>query len=280
MNREFLFTAHDFQRVRELIHQHAGIALSESKRELVYSRLSRRLRATGAQSFKEYLKILDSGDEGEWEAFANSLTTNLTAFFREPHHFEILADILRKQDSREEFVLWCAACSTGEEPYSMAMTAAEAFGSLRPPVTIIATDIDTHVLETARTGVYPLEQVKKLGTERMERFFLKGTGAHSGYAKVRPDLKNIVSFRRLNLLDKQWPIREPLDAIFCRNVMIYFDRQTQLVILKRFATLLHPSGLLFAGHSENLFHADKWFRSRGKTVYELASNCSWQTVST
>jgi len=270
-SREFHFTAQDFQRVRKLIHEHAGISLADSKQELVYSRLSRRLRATGTLTFADYLKRLEQNDEQEWEAFANSLTTNLTAFFREEHHFPLLAEHLRRQDGRHPIVLWCSASSTGEEAYSMAMTAVDAFDSFTPPVTIIATDLDTNVLETARKGVYPIEQVEKLGEDRVKRFFLCGTGSHAGLAKVRPELQSLITFRKLNLLDERWPIRDPLAAIFCRNVMIYFDKETQLAILKRFAPLLNSDGLLFAGHSENFFHAEDYFRPRGKTVYELAS---------
>ncbi|TNC99790.1 MAG: chemotaxis protein methyltransferase CheR [Gallionellaceae bacterium] len=269
-SREFHFTTQDFQRIRKLIHEHAGISLADSKQELVYSRLSRRLRATGIPTFADYLKRLEQNDEQEWEAFANSLTTNLTAFFREEHHFPILAEHLRKQDGKHPIVLWCSASSTGEEAYSMAMTAVDAFDSFDPPVTIIATDLDTNVLETARKGMYPIEQVEKLGADRLKRFFLCGTGVNTGFAKVRPELQRLITFRKLNLLDEQWPIRDPLDAIFCRNVMIYFDKETQLAILKKFAPLLHSDGLMFAGHSENFFHADDYFRPRGKTVYELS----------
>ena len=269
--REFHFTTRDFQRVRELIHSHAGISLSDSKQELVYSRLSRRLRDTGLRTFAEYLQLLESDDEAEWEAFTNSLTTNLTAFFREPHHFPVLAEHIRQRHGKEPIVLWCSACSTGEEAYSMAMTAVEAFNSLTPPVTIIATDLDTRVLETARAGSYPLKLVEKLAPERVKRFFLQGDGAQSGYVRVRQELRNMITFRQLNLLHDGWPIRAPLDAIFCRNVMIYFDKPTQLKILGKFAPLLRKDGLLFAGHSENLYYAADYFKPRGKTVYELAT---------
>ncbi len=268
--REFRFTATDFERVRKLIYDHAGISLSDSKHELVYSRLSRRLRATGAHTFAEYLKLLESNNEAEWEAFTNSLTTNLTSFFREPYHFPILAEHMRKHQGREPVKLWCAAASTGEEAYSMAMTAVDAFCSFTPPVTIIATDLDTHVLEEARAGVYPEERVSKLDPALVKRFFQRGTGSQTGHVRVRQELCDLITFRKLNLLDDAWPIRAPLDAIFCRNVMIYFDKPTQLGILKKFAPLLHSEGLLFAGHSENFFHAEDYFRLRGKTVYELA----------
>ena len=269
-SREFHFTTQDFQRVKKMIYDHAGISLSDSKQELVYSRLSRRLRATGIQTFGAYLKLLEQNDEQEWEAFTNSLTTNLTSFFREHHHFPLLAEQLKKIGHAHPIVLWCSASSTGEEPYSMAMTAVDAFNSFTPPVKIIATDLDTNVLDTARKGVYAMERVEKLDKELIKRFFLRGTGEQSGFVKVRPELQNMITFRKLNLLDAAWPLRDKVDAIFCRNVMIYFDKETQLAILKKMAPHLRSEGLLYAGHSENFYHAEAWFRLRGKTVYELS----------
>jgi chemotaxis protein methyltransferase CheR len=268
--REFKFTAQNFKRVQKLIYDHAGISLSESKQELVYSRLSRRLRITGINSFDEYLGLLEKNDAAEWEAFTNALTTNLTSFFRESHHFPLLAEQMRKHRGGEAFSIWCSAASTGEEPYSLAMTAVDAFGSFTPPVTIVATDIDSNVLETAKEGVYPLARVDKLDPELIKRFFLRGTGKQEGYVRVRKELRDMITFRQLNLLDNSWPLRPPLDVIFCRNVMIYFDKPTQLEILKKFVPLLGKDGLMYAGHSESFYHADAFFKLRGKTVYELA----------
>ncbi|WP_034348920.1 CheR family methyltransferase [Noviherbaspirillum massiliense] len=268
-SKEFEFTTRDFERVRGLIYQRAGIALADSKREMVYSRIARRLRATGLRSFQEYLDQLEQrGEDAEWEAFTNALTTNLTSFFREEHHFPILAGHVRQR--REPIHIWCAASSTGEEPYSIAMTLCEAFNTLTPPAQVIATDIDTNVLATAEAGVYPMERLDKLAPERARRFFLKGKGRHEGYAKVRPELRDMISFRQLNLLSGQWPVRGPFDAIFCRNVMIYFDKPTQARILERFVPLMKPDGLLFAGHSENFSYVSDAFRLKGKTVYQLA----------
>ena len=274
--REFNFTAKDFKRVQKLIYDHAGISLSESKQELVYSRLSRRLRATGIRSFEEYLSLLEHNDETEWEAFTNALTTNLTSFFREAHHFPILADQMRKHKGNEPFSIWCSAASTGEEPYSIAMTAVDAFGTFTPPVTIIATDLDTNVLETAKAGIYPFARVDKLDPDLIKRFFQRGTGRQEGYVRVRKELRDLITFRQLNLLDSGWPIRPPLDVIFCRNVMIYFDKPTQLEILKNFVPLLRSNGLMYAGHSESFYHAEAYFKLRGKTVYELASTVKAQ----
>lgn len=268
--REFDFTRSDFERVRRLIFDHAGISLNESKQEMVYSRLSRRLRATGIGNFDDYFALLEDRSGPEWEAFVNSLTTNLTSFFREPHHFPILAEHALKHRGDHVISLWCCAASTGEEPYSIAMTMVDAFGSFTPPVSIIASDIDTNVLAKAEAGIYPIERIEKLPAEMVKRFFLKGTGSQAGYVRVRPELRALITFRQINLLAGNWPVRGPLDAIFCRNVMIYFDKETQLKILQRFVPLLQPDGLLFAGHSESFHHATHLFKLRGKTTYELA----------
>lgn len=274
--KEFDFTRRDFERVRALIHQRAGISLADSKQEMVYSRLARRLRATGIQSFVRYLDDLEGGRmEREWESFTNALTTNLTSFFREAHHFPLLLDhlvALRKRDGARSpgpLTIWCSAASTGEEPYSIAMTACEAFNTLTPPVQIVATDIDTNVLATAANGVYPMERIEKLAPERLRRFFLRGKGAHEGMVRIRPELRALVTFRQLNLLADGWPVEGQFDAIFCRNVMIYFDKPTQRKILTRFVPLMKPHALLFAGHSENFLYVSDALRLRGKTVYEL-----------
>lgn len=267
--REFAFSDADFDRVRKMIHQHAGISLSPVKRDMVYSRLVRRLRATGQTGFAAYLDHLDRGDEAEWERFVNALTTNLTSFFREAHHFPIFADHLRKIGPSRPIRVWCSAASTGEEPYSIAMTVLETFGSAGN-VSIVASDLDTNVLATAERGVYAQDRVEKLEPERLKRFFLKGTGSQEGFVSVRPELKAIIKFQRINLLDATWPVRGPLDVIFCRNVMIYFDKATQYKILSKFAPLMQDDGLMFAGHSESFLHAADLFKSLGKTVYALA----------
>ncbi len=266
-DREFAFSPADFERVRALIYKHAGISLSPVKQDMVYSRLARRLRARGDRTFAEYLDRAER-EPDEWETFVNSLTTNLTSFFREAHHFDILAERLKKHAGRGPVRIWCSAASTGEEPYSLAITACEAFNTLTPPVQIIATDIDTNVLATAEKGVYGMDRVDRLSKERMQRFFLKGTGGQAGFARVRPELQRLIEFKRINLLDKTWSVQGPFDVMFCRNVMIYFDKPTQHEILKRFMPMLKPEGLLFAGHSESFLHAADIFRSLGRTVYE------------
>ena len=269
--REYAFTQADFERIRKLIYNHAGISLSVAKQNMVYSRLARRLRVNGLTSFHEYLNFLERGNPEEWEAFTNALTTNLTAFFREQHHFPILEKHIEKRKNHNKIQLWCSASSTGEEPYSMAMSMVQAFKTFSPPVHILATDLDTNVLAKAQLGIYSLDKLEKIPKEKLKQFFLKGKGGHAGTARVRPELRNMITFRQLNLLDESWPIRGPFDAIFCRNVMIYFDKLTQYKILKKFVPLLAPDGLLFAGHSESFQHAVDLFKLREKTVYELAN---------
>jgi chemotaxis protein methyltransferase CheR len=266
--KEFDFSRADFARVQKIIYRTAGIALADTKHEMVYSRLARRLRATGISSFQDYLDYLEAtNDPVEWEAFTNALTTNLTSFFRESHHFPILAEHVKK--SKKPLSIWCSASSTGEEPYSIAITVCEALNTLSPPVEIIATDIDTNVLATASAGVYPFDRVEKLSQERLKRFFLKGTGDNLGKVRVRKELRDLITFKQLNLLGDQWPVSGPFDVIFCRNVMIYFDKPTQGKILEKFAPLMRQDGLLFAGHSENFLYATNAFKLLGKTVYEL-----------
>jgi len=268
MERDFEFTRSDFESVRALIYQHAGNTLGDSKRQLVYSRLSRRLRALDLQRFSEYIALLVPGCE-EWESFTNALTTNLTAFFREHYHFPLLKNHVRSI-ARRPLHIWSAAASTGEEPYSIAISVAEAFGTLTPPVRILASDLDTQVLETARAGIYPLERLEKLPLEQKKAFFRKGSNDQAGYAKVKSELQNLIHFRQLNLLDPSWHIDHKFDAIFCRNVMIYFDKPTQRKLIERFLQFLQPEGLFFAGHSESFFHATDLIAPIGKTVYRSA----------
>jgi chemotaxis protein methyltransferase CheR len=271
-DREFDFTAADFERVRKLIYEHAGISLSPTKQDMVYSRLARRLRETNKKTFGDYLVLLERGDKAEWEKFVNSLTTNLTAFFREPHHFPILAEHLKKLQGKTSIKIWCSAASTGEEPYSIAMTVAETFNSFTTPVSIVASDLDTNVLAIAAKGAYSADRVDKLSSERLNRFFTKtGAGLDTTYT-VKPELRRMVSFQRLNLLEPNWSVRGPFDVLFCRNVMIYFDKPTQHKILTRFAPLMCENAILLAGHSESFLHSADIFRSQGKTVYTLASS--------
>lgn len=278
--REFHYTVEDFERVCKLIYGHAGISLGPHKQDMVYSRLARRLRAHGMQNFGEYLSFLESDEGPEWEAFVNALTTNLTSFFREEHHFPIFAEHIQKHSRGHPVTVWCAAASTGEEPYSMAMTMVDLFGTYTPPVKILATDLDTNVLTKAEAGVYPMARLDKMPEDMVKRFFLKGAGKWEDHVKVRKELRDMITFRQLNLLDEQWPLHGPFDAVFCRNVMIYFDKPTQRGILEKFVPLMHPHALLFAGHSESFYHATDLFKLRGKTVYELTAEAQQQRKST
>ncbi|MCL4758933.1 MAG: chemotaxis protein CheR [Rhodocyclaceae bacterium] len=268
-DREFEFSEADFERIRKLIYEHAGIALPAAKHDMVYSRLTRRLRACGDTSFSQYLARLDR-DRNEWEAFVNSLTTNLTSFFRESHHFDILAERLKKIGSGRTITIWCCAASTGEEPYSLAMTACDAFRTLSPPVRIVASDVNTTVLAHGQRGEYGADRVEKLRAEQIQQYFVRTSGVGQEGYRVRPELQRLITFRRINLLEQAWPVQGPLDAIFCRNVMIYFDKPTQYTILKRFVPLLRPDGAMFAGHSESFIHAADLFRPLGRTVYQRA----------
>ena len=268
MTQRLALSDSQFRRICQLIYQRAGIVLADHKRDMVYNRLVRRLRVLGIADFGHYLSLLEADQNSpEWQAFINSLTTNLTAFFREGHHFPVLAEHARRRQC--EYRVWSAAASTGEEPYSIAITLADTLGLVPGRWRVFASDIDTDVLEKARNGIYRLEELKTLSPLQRQRYFLRGTGPHQGLVRVRQELVNFVDFSSLNLLDRQYAVPGPFDAIFCRNVMIYFDKTTQQEILRRFVPLLKPDGLLFAGHSENFSHLVRNFTLRGQTVYAL-----------
>jgi len=269
VDQEFSFSDADFQRVRELIYQRAGISLNAGKQAMVYSRLSRRLRETSHRTFAGYLQWLQANSgpsgEAEWQEFVNCLTTNLTSFFREDHHFHALVDDLRERQGRA-LRIWCSAASTGEEPYSIAMTVAEALGS-QTKVQIVASDIDTKVLATAQRGVYDAE-ARGLSAERLARHFMRGKGGNAGFIRIKPELAKVIEFRPFNLMGRNWSLGEPFDIIFCRNVMIYFDAPTQRQVLQQMHGVLKPGGLLYVGHSENFTESRDLFHLRGKTIYQ------------
>ena len=265
-SREFAWTPADFTRIQQLIYRHAGISLHDGKQAMVYSRIARRLRDTGHASFRSYLDWLEQhGSADEWQEFVNALTTNLTSFFRENHHFVELARLLKEGGAGHEWKVWCSAASTGEEPYSIAITLADALG-LNGRFRIWASDIDTKVLQTAQRGVYKAD-AKGLSQERLQRFFLRGKGANSGLMRVKPELQKHLRFQTVNLI-QELPLRDPFDVVFCRNVMIYFDAATQRQVLERIHRVMKPGGMLFVGHAENFSDARNLFALRGKTVYE------------
>ncbi|NHR03954.1 chemotaxis protein CheR [Chromobacterium haemolyticum] len=265
--REFAFSDADFERIRKLIYKEAGISLNPSKKDMVYGRLVRRIRELKLPGFAAYVDFLESiSGKREFEQFVNALTTNLTFFFREEHHFPLLAEHLKKKATAGgELAIWCAASSTGEEPYSLAITALEAVPGAR--ISVLATDLDTSVLETGRKGIYAADKVARLPPGYAAKYFDKQP---DGSFQAKAQLRNLITFQRLNLVESNWSVKRQFDAIFCRNVMIYFDRDTQFGVLKRFAPLLKPDGLLFVGHSENFYFASDYFHLRGKTVYEHA----------
>ena len=269
-DQEFTLSLGDFTRIRQLIYQRAGISLHEGKQAMVYSRLSRRLRETRHLSFAAYLQWLEQARgadaEAEWQEFVNCLTTNLTAFFREPHHFDALEHDLRAR-ACGPIRLWCNAASTGEEPYSLAMTALETLGA-SAQIKLVCSDIDTKVLATAERGVYATD-ARGLSPERMKRHFMRGSGANAGFMRVKPELSRLIEFRSFNLMSANWAaLGNPFDIVFCRNVMIYFDGLTQRKVLEGMHRSLKPGGLLYVGHSENFTEARDLFRLRGKTIYE------------
>ena len=212
--REFTWTSADFGRVQALIYKHAGISLHDGKHAMVYSRLSRRLRETGHESFDDYLTWLEKqGDAREWQEFVNALTTNLTAFFREQHHFDILAQHLKSKPASTPWRVWCNAASTGEEPYSIVVTALEALGS-GANFKLVASDIDSKVLNTASNGVYRMENVKNMSQERLHRFFMRGKASNAGMVRVKPELRRMIDFMQVNLIRDDWPFKEPFDIVF------------------------------------------------------------------
>ncbi len=271
--RDFDFTDRDFEKVRNLVKSHTGISLSSAKKDMVYSRLSRRLRNLGIDKFSDYCNLVEGGDDAELIKFTNAITTNLTAFFREDHHFQYLTktlvpELIRKNQLDRRIRIWSAGCSTGEEPYSLAIAMKESMPSNETwDLKILATDLDSDVLQKARNGVYSSDRINGLSNNRKKRWFLNGKGGNEGTVRVRPELQEIITFKQLNLL-QEWPTKGPFDFIFCRNVVIYFDKDTQKVLFDRYANVLKNDAHLFIGHSESLFKVSDRFKLLGQTIYK------------
>ncbi|KUJ74856.1 chemotaxis protein CheR [Thiomicrospira sp. XS5] len=268
--REFDFTEKDFLRVKKVVYDFAGIDLNDSKKNLVYNRLAKRIRFLDMNSFSAYLDYVEEQGEAEFVHLINAITTNLTFFFRENHHFEYLANqvipmLLEKNKASKKIRIWSAGCSTGEEPYSIAIVLKEAVPS-GWDARVLATDLDTNVVQTGQTGVYKIDRLKGVSDERKKRWFLKGSGAREGYVRVKPELQQIIDFGQINLMN-EWPIRDAVDVIFCRNVVIYFDKETQARLFDRYANLLPDNGHLFIGHSESLYKVCDRFELLGQTIY-------------
>lgn len=268
--REFAYTRADFDRLRQLSRDYSGIQVSDDKFDMFYSRLVKRLRALGLSSFRSYADYLCAHPDREFTEFINSVTTNLTAFFRENHHFAFLAkqaipQICKPSVGRKTLSVWSAGCSTGEEPYSLAMTLQEHLPA-DWRFQILATDLDTQVLRTAAAGIYPLDAAASVGERRLKQWFQKGVGRQDRRVRIKAALRETIEFRQLNLM-REWPELSGFDLIFCRNVLIYFDRTTKETLAKRYWQALRPGGYLFIGHSESLHQLDTGFEALGQTVY-------------
>ncbi len=269
--REFRFTVDDFNFLRKLSNQHSGIQVPDERFDMFYSRLSKRVRKLGLNDFKEYCQYLKDYPEHQFTEFINSITTNLTAFFREIHHFDYLRDVvipevLKRNKNTKQIRVWSAGCSTGEEPYTLAMTLLDNV----PPdwdIKILATDLDTNVLQTAMDGVYSEERVTDLSEQVLKRWFMRGTGAQGGLVRVRPQLQKIIQFKKLNLM-QDWPMKCQFDFIFCRNVLIYFDRDTKALLASKYAKMLASRSWLFIGHSESLNQLSNEFDLVATTTYK------------
>jgi chemotaxis protein methyltransferase CheR len=268
----------EFQIFRTLVTSHSGIALGPHKRALLQARLGRRLRTLGLATFADYHRLLIEHDpQGEeLVRFINAVTTNKTHFYREAHHFAYLAKrwapavVGRASRGGEHAVrIWSAGCSTGEEPYTIAMTVADALPHAGGwTVRILASDIDTEVLKRGAAGIYSIEAAGAIPPAALKRHFLRGTGTSTGLMRVRPALRSLVTFRRINLLEAPWPLGASFDVIFCRNVLIYFDRPTQQRVVERLATCLKDDGVLVLGHSEGILGMTNGLRHVGHTIYQ------------
>jgi chemotaxis protein methyltransferase CheR len=270
-DREFEFTPKDFEFIRDLVGERTGIVLSDHKLDMVYGRLSRRLRKLNIGKFADYLHILKQDDESELVEFTNALTTNLTSFFREPHHFDFLKKealpYFLKQRDKRRLRVWSAGCSTGEEPYTIAMTLHEAVPHITNwDVKILATDLDSNVVDKGKSGIYEESRLNGVTPERIKKWFRKGRGSQVDNVKVSPELQELIAFKQLNLMH-DWPVRGPFDVIFCRNVVIYFSKDTQRILFNRFADVLADDGYLIVGHSESLHKVTERFQLIGKTIY-------------
>jgi len=275
-SREFEFSDANFERIRQFVSEHTGIVLTDKKKDMVYGRLSKRIRKGGFGSFEAFIDALDAGDEEQQDFMINAITTNLTAFFRENHHFEYLAEsvipeLVAKKGHNKRLRIWSAGCSTGEEPYSIAMTLKESLPNFDDwDIKILATDLDANVVAHGKAGIYREDRITGLPDERIKRWFRRGRGEQSDMVKVSSELQEMISFKRLNLLH-EWPMNGPFDFMFCRNVVIYFDKETQRVLFDRYADILAPDAHLFIGHSETLYKVTTRFDSLGKTIYRKNS---------
>ena len=268
---EYSITAKEFQQFRTLIYDESGISLSDQKTSLLASRLSKRLRDLNLGTFSEYYaKVMEDQTREEFTRLLDLISTNKTDFFREPKHFDFLRErILPELNTTKQIRIWSSACSTGEEPYTIAMTLYEGVQNPeRWDFKILASDLSTRVLAKAAAGMYDEDRFRGMPPDVVQRHFLRGRGDQTGFFKVKPHLASAIAFRRLNLMDDRFPIKNPLDLIFCRNVMIYFDRPTQGTLVNKLHHYLKPGGYLFIGHSESLQWVTHPFKSLAPTIYQ------------
>ncbi len=271
--KEFEFRQSDFNQIKKQVFDITGISLNDGKKDMVYGRLSRRIRDLGLADFKAYCDLVAQPDSEELSNFINAITTNLTSFFREEHHFKFLVetalpDIMKKNKETRRIRIWSAGCSTGEEAYSLAIVLKETLPRKHNwDIKILATDLDTNVLAKAGSGIYSLDRINGLAVSRQKKWFQRGTGNQAGFVKVSDEIKSLISFKPLNLMT-EWPMKGPFDIIFCRNVVIYFDKPTQRVLFKRYAELLSENRYLFVGHSESLYKVSTQFKLIGNTIYQ------------
>jgi chemotaxis protein methyltransferase CheR len=275
---EFPFHMEDFTQLASLVYERSGIVLGAHKKSMVYSRLVRRLRVLKLKSFRDYCDLVQSDEnEGEMSFLINAITTNLTKFFREDHHFQhlksvVLEDLARSASHGARRVrIWSAGCSSGEEPYSIAMTVSASLPNLAQwDVRLLATDLDTAMLQKASSGFYPGDAIAEVPKAIVQQYMQSAARDGEQGWQVSEQLKRMITFKQLNLI-QPWPLKGPLDAIFCRNVMIYFDGPTKTDLIRRFATLLKPGGWLYVGHSESLLEHQALFKLRGRTIYQKVS---------
>ncbi len=270
--KEFPFTDRDFSFIQKLVAERTGIVLSDIKRTMVYSRISRRIRHCGVSDFSKYCELLKDGDESELISFTNAITTNLTSFFREPHHFKYLTNIvfpeIEKNKKNKRIRIWSAGCSSGEEPYSIAMTVHNYFKNKTGwDIKILASDLDYDMVKRAESGIYNEDRVTGLDKRHLHSYVKRGKGKLSGSVKINQKLMDMITFKQLNLLH-EWPFNGPFDFIFCRNVVIYFNKETQRELFDRYANCLADSAPLFIGHSESLYKVSDRFKSLGQTIYQ------------
>ena len=270
--KEFPFSDKDFKYIQDLVAERTGIVLSEIKRDMVYSRIARRIRVLDVNDFTEYCSLLKNGHEEEMVEFINAITTNLTSFFREPHHFEYLTNTLlpeiRANKSNRKIRVWSAGCSSGEEPYSIAMTLRDFFPEASGwDIKILATDLDSNMVNKAARGVYDEDRVTGIDKKQIKKWVRRGSGNMAGSVKICNEIQSMITFKQLNLMH-EWPLKGPFDFMFCRNVVIYFSKETQKELFDRYADLLVSDANLFIGHSESLFKVTDRFKSLGKTIYK------------